>query len=290
MPQHRETSSSISVRDLLGDGIAGRSTRHRAEPRAGDRMRLAATAAVATGALVGTAAQLAHAAPLLPASGGSNNADTIALKTASGPAETAAQAAPARVPLEKSTAAPAAAPVDALADPAPFGLRNLPPDVAGPLSHAEQVIKGLQQQAAPAAPMRQAVRPVAGQLTSGFGPRWGVFHYGVDFADPIGTPIESVENGTVIQAGPAQGFGLWVRVRQDDGTTAVYGHVNQILVHEGQRVRTGDEIATVGNRGDSTGPHLHLEIWDAAGHKVDPEPYLASKGVVLQAQSWGAGQ
>jgi murein DD-endopeptidase MepM/ murein hydrolase activator NlpD len=254
-------------------------------------MRLAATAAVATGALVGTAAQLAHAAPLQPAPGErtSNNTDTITLKTAFGPAETAEQAAPARLPLEKSTATPAAAPIDAPAAPAPFGLRNLPPNVAGPLSHAEQVIKGLQQQAAPA-PIRQAVRPVAGQLTSGFGPRWGVFHYGVDFADPIGTPIESVENGTVIQAGPAQGFGLWVRVRHDDGTTAVYGHVNQILVHEGQRVRTGDEIATVGNRGDSTGPHLHLEIWDASGHKVDPEPYLASKGVVLQAQSWGAGR
>ena len=111
--------------------------------------------------------------------------------------------------------------------------------MADPLAHAEQVIKGLQQQMTPAAP-RQAVRPVAGQLTSGFGPRWGVFHYGDDFADPIGTPIQSVESGTVIQAGPAQGFGLWVRVKQDDGTTAVYGHVNQILVHEGQRVRTGD--------------------------------------------------
>lgn len=288
MPQHRETSSSISVRDLLGDGIAGRSTRHRAEPRTGDRVKLAATAAVATGALVGTAAQLAQAAPLLPMPGGhaSNSADTIELKSAAGPDETVKQAAPAaRVPLEKATAAPVAAP----ADPAPFGLRNLPPNVADPLAHAEQVIKGLQQQMTPAAP-RQAVRPVAGQLTSGFGPRWGVFHYGDDFADPIGTPIQSVESGTVIQAGPAQGFGLWVRVRQDDGTTAVYGHVNQILVHEGQRVRTGDQIATVGNRGDSTGPHLHLEIWDAAGRKVDPTPYLASKGVVLQQQSWGAGQ
>src|SRR6266567_491482 len=100
MPQHRETSSSISVRDLLGDGIAGRSTRHRAEPRTGDRVRLAATAAVATGALVGTAAQLAQAAPLLPGGHASNNADTIAMKSAAGPAETAEQAAPARVPLE----------------------------------------------------------------------------------------------------------------------------------------------------------------------------------------------
>ena len=104
MPQHRETSSSISVRDLLGDGIAGRSTRHRAEPRTGDRVKLAATAAVATGALVGTAAQLAQAAPLLPMPGGhaSNSADTIELKSAAGPDETVKQAAPAaRVPLKR---------------------------------------------------------------------------------------------------------------------------------------------------------------------------------------------
>ncbi|MFF3566823.1 M23 family metallopeptidase [Nocardia jiangxiensis] len=264
-----------------------RSARHRAEPRH-DRMRLAAGTAVATGALIGVTAQFAQAAPL-PGAHTANSADTIALKPA------VAQAAPTAeahtgVPLEAAAPAPAAAPVAAPAPAAaPFGLQNLPPEVAGPLSQAEQVIKNLQQQAAPQT-QAQAVRPVSGQLTSGYGSRWGAFHYGVDFADPIGAPISSVENGTVIQAGPASGFGLWVRVRQDDGTTAVYGHVNQILVHEGQRVNAGQTIATVGNRGDSTGPHLHLEIWDPAGHKIDPAPYLAAKGVVLQAQSWGSGQ
>jgi hypothetical protein len=153
LPQHRETSSSVSVKDLLADGGAGRSTRHRAEPRTADRVKLAATVAVATGALVGTAAQLAQAAPLLPVPGGhtANSADNVAPQPADGPAETFAQAAPARVPLEKTTAAPVAAPVAAPADPTPFGLRNLPPEVAGPLSHAEQVIKSLQQQAAPVA-------------------------------------------------------------------------------------------------------------------------------------------
>ncbi|WP_067895373.1 M23 family metallopeptidase [Nocardia vaccinii] len=291
MPQHRETSSSVSVRDLLGDGVASRSTRHRAEPRH-DRMRLAAGTAVATGALIGVTAQFAQAAPL-PGVHTANSADTIALKPAVAPAAEATET-PARVPLEAAAPTPAAAPVAAPAPApaaalAPFGLQNLPPEVAGPLSQAEQVIKNLQQQAAPQT-QTQAVRPVSGQLTSGYGSRWGAFHYGVDFADPIGTPIESVENGTVIQAGPASGFGLWVRVRQDDGTTAVYGHVNQILVHEGQRVNAGQAIATVGNRGDSTGPHLHLEIWDPSGRKVDPAPYLAAKGVVLQARSWGSGQ
>ena len=260
-------------------------------------MRLAAGTAVATGALIGVTAQFAQAAPL-PGVHTANSADTIALKPAVAPVAEATEAteAPARVPLEAAAPTPAAAPVAATAPapaaaPAPFGLQNLPPEVAGPLAQAEQVIKNLQQQAAPQTQAQaQAVRPVSGQLTSGYGSRWGAFHYGVDFADPIGTPIRSVENGTVIQAGPAAGFGLWVRVRQDDGTTAVYGHVNQILVHEGQRVNAGQTIATVGNRGDSTGPHLHLEIWDPSGRKVDPAPYLAAKGVVLQAQSWGSGQ
>jgi hypothetical protein len=160
LPQHRETSSSVSVRDLLAAGGAGRSTRHRAEPRTADRVKLAATAAVATGALVGGAAQLAQAAPLLPPLGGhtANSADNITLQSAGDPAETFEQAAPARVPLEKSTATPVATPVAAPANPTPFGLRNLPPEVAGPLSQAEQVIKSLQQQAAPvAAPASRGV-------------------------------------------------------------------------------------------------------------------------------------
>ncbi|MBB5912970.1 murein DD-endopeptidase MepM/ murein hydrolase activator NlpD [Nocardia transvalensis] len=249
-------------------------------------MKLAASAAVAAGALVGTAAQLAHAAPLLPVGHDSSDTDEIAADTQAEPAAQAKQAA-APVAAEKSEPAPAPVAAEPVAaapiQPTPFGLQNLPPEVAGPLAQAEQVIKGLQNQVAPA----QAVRPVAGVVSSDFGSRWGAFHYGVDFADSIGTPIHSVENGTVIEAGPASGFGLWVRVKHDDGTTAVYGHVNDILTSVGQRVNAGDVIATVGNRGNSTGPHLHLEIWDPADNKIDPAPYMASKGVILSQQSWG---
>ncbi|MBF6171512.1 M23 family metallopeptidase [Nocardia blacklockiae] len=248
-------------------------------------MKLVASAAVATGAIVGTAAQLAHAAPLLPVGHDSNNGDAIALDTVSEPAAEVKQAVAAPAPAPGPVLEPEvqATPVAAPLPPAPFGLQNLPPEVAGPLAQAEQVIKGLQNQVAPA----PAVRPVAGVVSSDFGSRWGAFHYGVDFADAIGSPIHSVENGTVIEAGPASGFGLWVRVKHDDGTTAVYGHVNDILAHVGQRVNAGDVIATVGNRGNSTGPHLHLEIWDPNDVKIDPTPYLASKGVILSQQSWG---
>ncbi|MCX4093180.1 M23 family metallopeptidase [Nocardia sp. alder85J] len=236
---------------------------------------MAASAAMAAGALI-TTAQLAQAAPL-----SGYDADTVE-PAASQPAEPVAQVAQAA----PQAAEIAEAATDVTTDAAPFGLQNLPPEVAGPLSQAEQVIKSLQQQATPAA----TVRPVAGVMTSGYGGRWGAFHYGVDFADSIGTPIHSVESGTVIDAGPASGFGLWVRVHQDDGTTAVYGHVNEIMAQVGQRVNAGDVIATVGNRGDSTGPHLHLEIWDPDGTRIDPQPYLASRGVVLSQQQWGPGQ
>ncbi|MCP2278010.1 M23 family metallopeptidase [Nocardia amikacinitolerans] len=123
------------------------------------------------------------------------------------------------------------------------------------------------------------VRPVEGRLTSTFGARWGAQHNGLDFGDPIGAPIFSVTDGVVIETGPASGFGLWVRVQQDDGTVGVYGHVNDILVEVGQQVSAGDVIATVGNRGQSTGPHLHYEVHDPALGPIDPMPWLAARGI-----------
>jgi murein DD-endopeptidase MepM/ murein hydrolase activator NlpD len=125
------------------------------------------------------------------------------------------------------------------------------------------------------------VRPAAGRLTSGFGARWGSTHYGIDIANRIGTPIVSVAAGTVIEAGPASGFGLWVRVRHDDGTVTIYGHVNEIIAGKGTRVGAGQVIATVGNRGQSTGPHVHFEVWLAGSKKVDPLPWLRQRGVSI---------
>ncbi|AMY56408.1 Murein DD-endopeptidase MepM (plasmid) [Rhodococcoides fascians D188] len=124
-----------------------------------------------------------------------------------------------------------------------------------------------------------SVVPVSGTLTSSSGPRWGTTHYGLDIANTIGTPIVSVTDGEVIEAGPAQGFGLWVRIRQDDGTIGVYGHIDQALVTAGQRVKAGELIATVGNRGQSTGPHLHYEVWQPDGAKSDPTAWLSARGV-----------
>lgn len=136
-----------------------------------------------------------------------------------------------------------------------------------------------------AVPLRtRTVQPVSGTLTSDFGSRWGAHHGGIDIAAPIGTPVLAAEEGTVISAGPASGFGLWVRVMHPDRTITVYGHVNDYQVTVGQQVSAGQQIATVGNRGQSTGPHLHFEVWDPQGNKTDPSAWLRDKGVAV---TWG---
>ncbi|MFD4369371.1 M23 family metallopeptidase [Rhodococcus sp. NPDC058521] len=124
------------------------------------------------------------------------------------------------------------------------------------------------------------VQPVDGTLTSSFGTRWGAQHGGIDIAAAIGTPVVATEGGEVISAGPADGFGQWVRILHPDGATSIYGHINEFLVNVGQQVAAGQQIATVGNLGQSTGPHLHFELHDAAGNKIDPAGWLAEKGVL----------
>ena len=121
-------------------------------------------------------------------------------------------------------------------------------------------------------------RPAVGTFTSGYGARGGTIHYGIDIANSIGTPILAAMAGEVIDSGPASGFGLWVRVGHDNGLITVYGHINESLVSVGQRVAAGEQIATMGNRGQSTGPHLHFEVHEN-GNKIDPLPWLRSHGV-----------
>ncbi|WP_019814490.1 M23 family metallopeptidase [Saccharomonospora saliphila] len=121
-------------------------------------------------------------------------------------------------------------------------------------------------------------RPAEGKFTSGYGARWGTSHLGIDIANDIGTPIRAAHPGTVISSGPASGFGLWVRVQRDDGLITLYGHINESLVSVGQEVEAGQQIATMGNRGQSTGPHLHFGVVEN-GSKIDPLPWLADRGI-----------
>lgn len=118
------------------------------------------------------------------------------------------------------------------------------------------------------------VWPVSGEITSRFGYRihpifgtW-VFHAGVDIATQTGKPVKAAAAGTVVAAGRDGGYGNVVRV-DHGGFTTVYAHLHEVTVQVGQQVGRGQVVGTVGNTGNSTGPHLHFEWW-LAGQPVDP--------------------
>jgi murein DD-endopeptidase MepM/ murein hydrolase activator NlpD len=164
-----------------------------------------------------------------------------------------------------------------------FNVREALKSAEGTYAKRQQAIKAEQARVAAEAEAKRpkCVRPAQGSFTSGFGARWGTSHNGVDIANAIGTPIVAVMDGTVVEAGPASGFGLWVRVQHEDGTITVYGHMNTIDVPQGAKVKAGQQIATIGNRGQSTGPHLHFEVWAGGSQKVNPVGWLAARGVTL---------
>lgn len=87
------------------------------------------------------------------------------------------------------------------------------------------------------------------------------YHRGIDIAVPTGTPVLAGFDGTVTEVGnDAGGYGLYLAVIDKNGVTAKYAHLDEILVTNGQTVSRGDSIAKTGNTGNSTGPHLHLEV------------------------------
>lgn len=123
--------------------------------------------------------------------------------------------------------------------------------------------------------------PNTGPMTSCFCARWGSFHEGIDLGGALGSPILAVGDGTVIAAGPAEGYGNWVVIRHQNGDVSIYGHMRYYYVKVGQTVTAGQEIALVGAEGQATGPHLHLSIrvGGLSGPYVDPVPWLAARGV-----------
>ncbi|WP_169332544.1 phage tail tip lysozyme [Corynebacterium mastitidis] len=132
-----------------------------------------------------------------------------------------------------------------------------------------------------------AVIPTIGQYTSPFttGPRQDVAqgdaaHKGIDIANEPGTSIYAFMDGKVISAGPASGFGNWVRIEHSDGTVTVYGHMRSFTVSEGDEVKAGDQIAEMGSEGFSTGSHLHFEIHPQGyGNAQDPVPIMQDLGL-----------
>ena len=119
-------------------------------------------------------------------------------------------------------------------------------------------------------------------ISSGFGWRnfggMSEFHRGIDYAVPQGTPIHAIADGKVIVAEYHYSWGNHVHIVHKDGTSSNYAHMSQIKAHVGQQVKQGDVIGLVGSTGNSTGPHLHLEISRSAslaqGELIDPATVL----------------
>ena len=116
-------------------------------------------------------------------------------------------------------------------------------------------------------------------LTSTYGHRWGRLHAGHDYAADVGTPLKSMGRGEVVGAGPMSGYGKYIDIRYTDGTVSRYGHIDSFSASVGQKVSPGDVVAKSGNTGQSTGPHLHLEIRPGGGEPIDPADWLAERGL-----------
>lgn len=121
-------------------------------------------------------------------------------------------------------------------------------------------------------------------LTSSFGPRISPttrgadFHTGQDFAAPAGTPALAVSQGEVVFTGWNDGYGNLVRIRHANGVETWYGHLSEIGVRVGHWVSKGDPVGAVGSTGNSTGPHLHLEV-RVDDKPTDPMAWLREKGL-----------
>lgn len=130
------------------------------------------------------------------------------------------------------------------------------------LSEPETAIYLKGTKTAPMLGSGQFIVPVQGAtFTSGFGPRWGSHHNGIDLAAPHGTPVYAADNGTVIAAGWLGGLGYAVKIDHGAGKfVTVYGHFSSYVVNVGDEVKQGQLIGYVGDTGYSFGAHLHFEI------------------------------
>ncbi|WP_460840837.1 M23 family metallopeptidase [Nocardioides marmoraquaticus] len=125
--------------------------------------------------------------------------------------------------------------------------------------------------------------PVQGaRLTAGFGDTglWASSHTGLDFAAPEGTPLVAVGTAVVESAAYDGAFGNKVVLRLEDGTVLWYAHLSSVAVSPGQEVEAGQQVGTLGSTGNSTGPHLHLEVHPAGSGPVDPAGWLAERGLL----------
>lgn len=111
------------------------------------------------------------------------------------------------------------------------------------------------------------------------------YHTGTDFAARTGTPVKAVAAGTVVASDRSSSYGTNVLIKHDDGTYSLYAHLSSKTVFPGAKVPAGRMVGLSGSSGNSTGPHLHLEIRTeasfGAGNFLDPIKWLRDKGLSI---------
>lgn len=117
------------------------------------------------------------------------------------------------------------------------------------------------------------VEPVTGTITSRFGRRSGGTHTGLDIANSTGTPIRAAATGTVVYSGYKGSYGRLIIIAHTNSIQTYYAHCSRLYVSAGQTVNQGEIIAAVGSTGNSTGPHLHLEV-RVNGVAKNPQNYV----------------
>ncbi|MBI5025922.1 MAG: M23 family metallopeptidase [Nitrospirae bacterium] len=124
--------------------------------------------------------------------------------------------------------------------------------------------------------------PVDGRVTSHYGRRehptdgFIDFHAAVDIASPPGSQIKATADGIASYSGRSGGNGNVVVIEHGHGFSTLYAHNKENLVKVGQQVKRGDVIAKLGSTGNSTGPHVHYEVWKNGRH-VNPMPYISAR-------------
>lgn len=111
------------------------------------------------------------------------------------------------------------------------------------------------------------------------------YHTGVDFAASTGTVVKAVAAGTVVASDPSGSYGINVLVKHTDGTYSLYAHLSSKTVFPGTKVAAGRMVGRSGSTGNTTGPHLHLEIRTkanfGAGNFLDPIKWLKDQGLTI---------
>lgn len=123
--------------------------------------------------------------------------------------------------------------------------------------------------------------PARGTVSSPFGWRWfrsrPNYHTGIDIALPYGTPVAATGDGLVVGSGWQPGFGWSVLVQHAEGYHTLFAHLSETAVRVGDVVAPGSLLGLSGSSGNSTGPHLHYEIWKD-GRLLDPRPLMDGTG------------